>query len=181
MYPRVSLNLGSPYNSRERRSGFTSEESSEELTVKLQTSILLAGTGISWLAMTILPPWAAFTDGSIDFLGYAPLWAPITDQLSFATVHIDFARLAIQYMTVAMVWMVITRIEHTRIDRLQQAQPDAAGGLNSLLNMVFACILVLIPLLIRADVEGQLAASANWQHSSKGGSNQLAHKVKQVQ
>ncbi len=136
--------------------------------MKLQTSILLAGTGISWLAMTILPPWAAFSDGSIDFLGYAPLWAPITDQFGglHATVHIDFARLAIQYMTVAIVWMVITRIEHTRIDRMQQAQPDAAGGLNSLLNMVFACILVLIPLLIRADVEGQLAASTQWQHSS---------------
>ena len=98
--------------------------------MKLQTSILLAGTGISWLAMTILPPWAAFSDGSIDFLGYAPLWAPITDQFGglHATVHIDFARLAIQYMTVAIVWMVITRIEHTRIDRMQQAQPDAAGG-----------------------------------------------------
>lgn len=103
MYPRVSLNLGSPYKSKARRRAFTSKESSEELTVKLQTSILLAGTGISWLAMTILPPWAAFTDGSADFLGYSPLWAPITDQLSgLSTVHIDFARLAIQYMTVAL-------------------------------------------------------------------------------
>lgn len=140
--------------------------------MKLQTSILLAGTGISWLAMTILPPWAAFTDGSADFLGYSPLWAPITDQLSgLSTVHIDFARLAIQYMTVAIVWMVITRIENSRIDRLQQAQPDAAGGLNSLLNMVFACILVLIPLLIRADVEGQLAH--DWKHSSVALSRKL--------
>lgn len=148
--------------------------------MKLQTSILLAGTGISWLAMTALPPWVAFTDGSIDFLGYAPLWAPITDQFGglHATVHIDFARLAIQYMTVAIVWMVITRIEHTRIDRMQKAQPDAAGGLNSILNLVFACILVLIPLLIRADVEGQLAASTHWQHSSAALSRKLVLSTK---